>query len=67
MCTCVTKANWKTLSIYVQVEKTLVLPEMVSKGEKEPAHRVVLIRQIKLLYDYAPSNYSCSVQWLHWL
>lgn len=67
MCTCVTKANWKTLSIYVQVEKTLGLPEMVSKGEKEPVHQVVLIRQIKLLYDYAPSNDSCSVQWLHWL
>jgi len=53
---CVTKGNWKTLIIYEQVEKTLGLPEIVSKGEKELAHQVSLIRQIKLLYDYALSK-----------
>ena len=31
---CVTKGNWKTLIIYEQVEKTLGLPEIVSKGRE---------------------------------
>ena len=31
---CVTKGNWKTLIIYEHVEKTLGLPEIVSKGRE---------------------------------
>ena len=58
---CVTKGNWKTLIIYEQVEKTLGLPEIVSKGREGISPPSESDQQIKLLYDYALSNDFCSV------
>ena len=57
---CVTKGNWKTLIIYKQVEKTLGLPEIVSKGREGISPPSESDQQIKLLYDYALSNDFCS-------